>query len=68
MITRKGKGIPVLGGRGNGDHHVHVEVTVPTKLSGDQEEILRELAESLGEAVTEEKKGLFSGFRKRKRG
>lgn len=68
VITRKGKGIPVLGGRGNGDHHVHVEVTVPTKLSGDQEEILRELAESLGEAVTEEKKGLFSGFRKRKRG
>ena len=66
VIVRKGKGIPVLGGRGNGDHHLHVEVTVPTKLSGEQEEILRELAESLGESVSE-KKGFFSSLRKRKR-
>jgi molecular chaperone DnaJ len=64
--VRKGKGIPVLGARGHGDHHVHVEVTVPAKLSGEQEEILRELAESLGEAVSE-KKGFFSSLRKRKR-
>jgi molecular chaperone DnaJ len=67
VITRKGKGIPVLGGRGHGDHHVHVEVAVPTKLSGEQEELLRELAELSGEAVSE-KKGFFSSFRKRKRG
>jgi len=66
VIVRKGKGIPVLGGRGNGDHHVHVEVTVPTKLSGEQDEILRELAETLGEKVCE-KKGFFSSLRKRKR-
>ena len=45
---------------------MHVEVTVPAKLSGEQEEILRELAESLGEAVSE-KKGFFSSLRKRKR-
>lgn len=68
VITRKGKGIPVLGGRGHGDHHVHVEVTVPTKLTGEQEELLREFAELSGEAVTEPKKGFFSGFRRRKRG
>lgn len=66
VVVRKGKGIPVLGGRGNGDHHVHVEVTIPAKLSGEQEEILRELAESLGEKVCE-KKGFFSSLRKRKR-
>jgi molecular chaperone DnaJ len=66
VVLRKGKGIPVLGARGNGDHHVHVEVTVPTKLSGEQEEILRELAENLGEVVSE-KKGFFSSLRKRKR-
>lgn len=66
VITRKGKGIPVLGSRGNGDHHVHVEVKVPSKLSGEQEEILRELAESFGEKVCE-KKGFFSNLRKRKR-
>jgi molecular chaperone DnaJ len=66
VITRKGKGIPVLGSRGSGDHHVHVEVKVPSKLSGEQEEILRELAESFGEKVCE-KKGFFSNLRKRKR-
>ena len=66
VVLRKGKGIPVLGGRGHGDHHVHVEVTVPQKLSAEQEEILRELAESFGEAVSE-KKGFFSSLRKRKR-
>ncbi|WP_434423487.1 molecular chaperone DnaJ [Nannocystis pusilla] len=45
VVTRKGKGVPVIGGRGFGDHHIHIEVTVPTKLSGDQEDLLRELAE-----------------------
>lgn len=68
VITRKGKGIPVLGGRGHGDHHIHVEVTVPAKLTNDQEDLLRELAEQFGEAVAEPKKGFFSSFRKRKRG
>ncbi|HEY0135868.1 MAG TPA: DnaJ C-terminal domain-containing protein, partial [Nannocystis sp.] len=66
VVVRKGKGIPVLGGRGHGDHHVHVEVTVPQKLSQEQEELLRELAESFGEAVSQ-KKGFFSSLRKRKR-
>ncbi len=66
VVLRKGKGIPVLGGRGHGDHHVHVEVTVPQKLSAEQEELLRELAESFGESVSE-KKGFFSSLRKRKR-
>ena len=66
VIVRKGKGIPVLGGRGHGDHHIHVEVTVPQKLSQEQEELLRELAESFGESVSE-KKGFFSSLRKRKR-
>lgn len=68
VITRKGKGVPVIGGRGFGDHHIHVEVTVPTKLSADQEDLLREFAELSGEAVTEPKKGFFSSLRRRKRG
>ena len=64
-------GLPFLpersvGGRGHGDHHVHVEVTVPQKLSQEQEELLRELAESFGESVSE-KKGFFRSLRKRKR-
>ena len=67
VIVRRGKGIPVIGGRGHGDHHVHVEVSIPKKLSGDQEEILRELAESMGDPVTPPKRGFFDSFRKRKR-
>ncbi|MEZ4450690.1 MAG: molecular chaperone DnaJ [Nannocystaceae bacterium] len=65
VIVRRGKGIPVIGGRGHGDHHVHVEVGVPTKLSTEQEELVRELAESLGEAVKPPKRGFFDSFRKR---
>ena len=68
VLSRKGKGVPVLGGRGFGDHHIHVEVTIPTKLTSDQEDLLRELAELSGEAVAEPKKGFFSGLRRRKRG
>ncbi|MCA9661961.1 MAG: molecular chaperone DnaJ [Myxococcales bacterium] len=67
VILRRGKGIPVIGGRGHGDHHVHVEVEIPTKLSAEQEELVRELAESLGESVRPHKRGLFDAFRKRKR-
>ena len=39
----KGKGIPVLNGRGNGDQYVTVVVEVPKNLNARQKEILREL-------------------------
>ncbi|MBR0365327.1 MAG: molecular chaperone DnaJ [Clostridia bacterium] len=38
----KGKGIPVLHGRGNGDEYVTVTVEVPKNLSQKQKELLRE--------------------------
>jgi molecular chaperone DnaJ len=60
------KGIPVLGRRGRGDHHVHVEVWVPDDLSEEHEELLRAMAEARGEKVAEPRKGLF-GFGKRKK-
>ncbi|MCA9680564.1 MAG: M28 family peptidase [Myxococcales bacterium] len=53
-----GEGIPVLGGRGKGDHHVRVKVTVPKKLSSDQEDKLRELAQEMGLDVSAKKKSL----------
>lgn len=65
-VKLRGKGIPVLGGRGRGDHHVHVEVVVPDQLSEAEDQALREVAQARGEAVAEPRKGLFS-FRKRKR-
>lgn len=43
----KGKGLPELHGRGQGDHFVTVEVTVPTKLSRAERDLL-ELWRKLG--------------------
>ncbi|EDM78485.1 dnaJ protein [Plesiocystis pacifica SIR-1] len=62
IITRRGKGIPVLTGRGKGDHHVRVRVTVPKKLSGEQEDKLRALAQELGLDVAARKKGLLGSI------
>jgi molecular chaperone DnaJ len=59
-------GMPVLGGRGRGDHHVHVEVVVPDDLDEEHERLLREMAAARNEPVSDRKKSLF-GFRKRKR-
>ena len=66
-IRLKNKGIPVLGGRGRGDQHVHVIVVVPDDLSEDEESTLRTLAEARGEEIAEPKKGLFGFGRRRKR-
>jgi molecular chaperone DnaJ len=65
-VELRGKGIPVLGGRGRGDHHVHIEVVMPEELSEEHEATLRQVAQERGEAVADPKKGLF-GFRKRRR-
>lgn len=68
VLVRRGQGIPVLGERRRGDHHVHVEVTIPEDLGKDEAEALRQMAEARGENVTPPRTGLFSGFRKRRRG
>lgn len=44
MFRLKGKGMPVLGGRGRGDLYVGVNVITPTNLSHDQRRLLEELA------------------------
>ena len=41
----KGKGVPILHGRGNGDEYVTVTVEVPKNLSQKQKELLREFDE-----------------------
>lgn len=68
VLIMRNQGIPVLGERGRGDHHVHVEVTIPEDLSKDEAEALRQMAEARGEHVAPPRTGLFSGFRKRRRG
>src|SRR5690606_23514040 len=42
-LTLKGLGIPILGRRGRGDQHVHVEVVVPEDMSDEELETLRNL-------------------------
>ncbi len=41
----RGKGVPILNGRGNGDEYVTVTVEVPKNLSARQKEMLREFDE-----------------------
>ncbi len=59
ILTLKGHGIPHLRSSSKGDMHFVVEVEFPRKLQRDEEELLRKIAESKGEIVTEEKSGFF---------
>ena len=45
-LTIKGKGVPVLQGRGRGDLVITIIVQTPTKLNKRQRELLEELAGS----------------------
>ncbi|HLV79668.1 MAG TPA: molecular chaperone DnaJ [Chthonomonadaceae bacterium] len=53
VFTLRGRGIPDINGRGKGDLNVAVQVKVPTKLTAEQRELLKQLAASLGEKVPE---------------
>jgi molecular chaperone DnaJ len=44
IIPVRGKGVPRLRSNNRGDLLVHLEVTTPTKLDSEQEELLRKLA------------------------
>jgi len=55
-----GKGVPHLRGRGRGDLRIVVYIETPTKISKEQEELLRRLAELEGVNVAPKKKGFFS--------
>ncbi len=59
----RGKGIPYLRGGGRGDQYVFVNVTVPKTLNKAQKDLLRQYAESRGEAGNL-KGGLFGGWKK----
>ncbi|HEX2902781.1 MAG TPA: molecular chaperone DnaJ [Jatrophihabitans sp.] len=64
-ITLRGKGVPRLRSTARGDLHVHVEVRTPTKLDGEQEQLLRQLATLRNEEISANGKhgGLFSKVR-----
>jgi molecular chaperone DnaJ len=56
----RGRGVPMLNGRGRGDLVVRVVVTTPTSLSAAEEELLRQLAAARGEDVAPADTGFFS--------
>ena len=49
VFTLRARGVPHLRGTGRGDLHVHVDVTVPTRLDDEQVALLRQLAVLRGE-------------------
>lgn len=55
-----GKGIAHLRGRGRGDLVVVVYIQTPNKLTKEQEELIRKLAEIEGAKVTPKKRSFFS--------
>jgi len=68
MITLKGKGVTHLRGTGRGDLLAHAAVQTPTKLTSEQEAMLRQLATLRGEErpearLTPASQGLFGKLR-----
>jgi len=59
----KGKGMPVLQGRGRGDHRVLVNVAVPTHLTDEQRTLLEEFARSEHERNYGSDGGFFERLR-----
>ena len=59
VFKLKGKGIPVLGGRGRGDQYVRVTVEVPRNLSQKQKEILKEFDKGVEEKNYQKRKSFF---------
>ena len=55
VFRLRGKGVPSLRGGARGDQFVTVNLETPKNLSSKQKELMRELAESLGEKTRTEK-------------
>lgn len=51
VYTLKGKGLPELNGRNRGDEHVVIRVEVPTRLTAEQRELLKQFAAATGEKL-----------------
>jgi len=59
----RGKGVPHLRGSGRGDHHVHVDVCVPRKLSPKQRELIEALGRELGTEIQSKPPSFFEKMR-----
>ena len=59
VFRLKGKGVPVLNGRGRGDQYVTVVIETPRSLNKEQKEARRRFSETLGENNYEKRKSFF---------
>ena len=59
VFRLKGKGIPVLNGRGRGDQYVTVTIETPRNLNKEQKEARLRFSETLGESNYEKRKSFF---------
>jgi molecular chaperone DnaJ len=62
-LVLRGKGIPVLGGRGRGDHRVVVNVLVPRKLSDEQRSLLDRFEGTVDDGTYAADDGFFHRLR-----
>ena len=59
MIKIRGKGVPHLNDRGKGDLMVEVRVQTPSKLTREQRELMRQMAETMTVENKPHSRGLF---------
>ena len=63
MLVLRGKGIPVLGGRGRGDHRVVLNVLVPLRLTDEQRAILKQFEGTVDDTTYASDNGFFGRLR-----
>ena len=63
VIVLRGKGVPVLNGRGRGDHRVHVDVMLPQRMTDEQRRLLAEFEASVGDDTYRPDESFFGRIR-----
>jgi molecular chaperone DnaJ len=63
VIVLKGKGVPVLNGRGRGDHRLLVNVMLPQRLTDDQRQLLADFEAAVGEDTYRPDESFFGRIR-----
>jgi molecular chaperone DnaJ len=64
LFRLRDRGVPALSGGKKGDLHVRVQVEVPTKLNTEQQDKLREFAESIGDHNSPMQESFFQKARR----
>lgn len=64
VFKLRGLGVAQLRGTRRGDHFVTVNVTIPSKLTSEQRELLEKLSETFTEENLSNEEGLFDKFKK----